>query len=135
MASSTPPSPPFSHTSERANSQPLSWQKSLTKFSLAVNYGEEANFFDCKVFGQDNVVSYLHQGDKIAITGRLVQEKFDRKDGTKGSAVVILVNNIEFADVLTGEEPEQEIVDAPKETTVEKPKTVVKPVANPRRTR
>ena len=113
-------------------------EKSLTKFSLAINNGEEANFFDCKVFGQDNVVSYLHQGDKIAITGRLVQEKFERKDGTKGSAVVILVNNIEFADVLTGEgsdEVEQEIVDTPKEPTVEKPKTVVKPVANPRRTR
>ena len=98
-------------------------EKSLTKFSLAVNYGEEANFFDCKVFGQDNVVSYLHQGDKIAITGRLVQEKFERKDGTKGSAVVILVNNIEFADVLTGEDSEEEEAPAPK------------PVAKPKRTR
>ena len=101
-------------------------EKSLTKFSLAVNYGEEANFFDCKVFGQDNVVSYLHQGDKIAITGRLVQEKFDRKDGTKGSAVVILVNNIEFADVLTGDEYEE------KEQA---PTPAPKPVAKPKRTR
>lgn len=101
-------------------------EKSLTKFSLAVNYGEEANFFDCKVFGQDNVVSYLHQGDKIAITGRLVQEKFDRKDGTKGSAVVILVNNIEFADVLTGDESEEE---------EQAPAPAPKPVAKPKRTR
>lgn len=102
-------------------------EKSLTKFSLAVNYGEEANFFDCKVFGQENVVSYLHQGDKIAITGRLVQEKFERKDGTKGTAVVILVNNIEFADVLTGDDSEEEETPAPAPAP--------KPVAKPKRTR
>ena len=33
-ASSTPPSPPFSHTSARANSQPLSSQNSLTNATL-----------------------------------------------------------------------------------------------------
>ena len=98
-------------------------KKSLATFTLAVNLGDEAHFFDCKVFGQENTVNYLQQGDKIAISGRLAQEKFTRKDGSNGSSVVIIVNNIEFADVVgTDEEPEPEPVEE-------------KPVAKTRRTR
>ena len=98
-------------------------KKSLATFTLAVNVGEdEAHFFDCKVFGQDATMAYLSKGDKIAISGRLAQEKFQRKDGTNGSAVVIVVNNIEFADVIGT--PAEEDKPAPE-----------KPVAKPARRR
>ena len=90
-------------------------KKSLATFTLAVNTGEEqANFFDCKVFEQDATMAYLSKGDKIAISGRLAQEKFQRKDGTNGSAVVIVVNNIEFADVIgTPAEEEKPVEEKP----------------------
>ena len=98
-------------------------ENTLSTFTLAVNEGEDKSyFFDCKVFGKDAVVSYLNKGDKVAITGRLTQERFERKDGSKGSAVVIIVNNIEFADVKAI--PSEEV--AREES---------KPVASPRRTR
>lgn len=102
-------------------------KKQLSTFTLAVNVGEEqAHFFDCKVFGQDATMAYLSKGDKIAISGRLAQEKFQRKDGSTGSSVVIIVNSIEFADVIGTPEEQQ----APAETPAP-----AKPVANNARRR
>ena len=86
-------------------------KKYLATFTLAVNAGEDnAYFFDCKVFGQDATTTYLAKGDLIGISGKLTQEKFQRKNGSNGSAVVIVVNSIEFADVVgtPAEEPEPE---------------------------
>ena len=53
------------------------------------------------------MVSYLHKGDQIGITGRLVQEKFTRKDGTQGSSLIVVANNIEFGQLLEADEDEE----------------------------
>lgn len=83
---------------------------SVSVFTLAVNEGEaRTSFIDIKVFDKDKVVSYLHKGDQVGITGRLVQEKFTRTDGTQGSSLVVVANNIEFGQLLEAdEEPVQE---------------------------
>ena len=81
---------------------------SVSVFTLAVNEGEaRTSFIDIKVFDKDKVVSYLHKGDQIGITGRLVQEKFTRKDGTQGSSLIVIANNIEFGQLLESDEDEQ----------------------------
>lgn len=102
-------------------------ENTLSTFTLAVNEGEErTSFFDCKLFGKDAVVAYLNKGDKIGIAGRLSQEKYETKDGNKRSAVVIIVNNIEFADVKAL--PSEEV--AREENTAKS-----EPVAKPKRIR
>ena len=90
---------------------------SVSVFTLAVNEGEaRTSFIDIKVFDKDKVVSYLHKGDQIGITGRLVQEKFTRKDGTQGSSLIVVANNIEFGQLLEADEDEEV-----QETQPEKP--------------
>ena len=102
-------------------------KQTFSTFTIAVNEGEErTSFFDCKFFGKDAVVAYLNKGDKIGIAGRLSQEKYETKDGNKRSAVVIIVNNIEFADVKAL--PSEEV--AREENT-----TKSEPVAKPKRIR
>lgn len=122
----------------RLTSDPVIYQgkeKNLARFSLAVNVNEtEAHFFDCKVFGQDATMNYLAKGDQIAISGRLAQETFTRKDGGTGHAVVIIVNNIEFADVL-GHNTEDEEKAIPSEEVAREEAKPQKPVAGNRRTR
>ena len=106
---------------------------SVSVFTLAVNEGEaRTSFIDIKVFDKDKVVSYLHKGDQIGITGRLVQEKFTRKDGTQGSTLVVVANNIEFGQLLEAdEEPDKGYVQSHNPES----DSAVKPVAKPARKR
>ena len=93
---------------------------SVSVFTLAVNEGEDrASFIDIKVFDKDKVVSYLHKGDQVGITGRLVQEKFTRQDKTQGSALVVVANNIEFGQLL-GTDEDEEVQEAEPEKPVAK---------------
>ena len=80
---------------------------SIVNFTLAVdNSMKEADgtrgtcFLDCKVFGDkaDNLVKYVSKGSKVAIDGSINQRNFIRQDGTKGKAIEVLVDSIEFLD-------------------------------------
>lgn len=59
---------------------------------------EETSFIDAVLFGKQAEVAgkNLHKGDKVGIAGRLHQRKYQRKDGSTGSVIEILVNDIEF---------------------------------------
>lgn len=76
------------------------------------NLGKEAttSFIDVKLFGKvaDSAATYLRKGHKCAITGRLLQENFERKDGTKGSRMVIIADSVEFLEPKKAEETEEE---------------------------
>lgn len=127
--------------------------KQLTKFALAFNQGknpdgtEDTGFIEVSTFESlaDTCGEWLSKGDKIAITGRIVQKKFVRKDGSKGSNIELIASGVEFIDILKQsedevEEPnEQELpFELDPEVKVEAPKTAhqnAKPVAKPTRTR
>ena len=96
-------------------------------FYLAFDQGkDDTGFIKCVVFNAtaDTCDNFLHKGDKIAVSGRFYDRQFTRKDESKGHEAQILVNSIEFIDVVFGDEEE-----APKE---EEQKPVAK---SPRRSR
>lgn len=80
---------------------------SVANITLAVdNTIKEADgtrgtcFLDAKVFGEkaENLCKYTHKGSKVAVDGSLNQRNFEKKDGTKGKAIEILIDSVEFLD-------------------------------------
>ena len=80
---------------------------SFATFTLAVdNRVREADgtrgtiFIDCRVFRDqaDSLVKNTRKGSKIAVDGSLNQRNFERRDGTKGKVIEILVDSVTFLD-------------------------------------
>ncbi len=77
----------------------------IARFSLAVDrrFKREgqayADFFNCTCFGKqaEFVEKYLVKGTKIALTGRVENDNYE-KDGVKHYSVQIMVEEIEFAE-------------------------------------
>lgn len=99
---------------------------SVANFTLAVdNTIKEADgtrgtlFIDCKVFGDkaENLVKYTHKGNKVAIDGSLNQRNFERKDGTKGKDVTILVDSVEFLNPKQEDSKEPKFDDVPQQSS------------------
>jgi len=78
----------------------------ICRFSIAVNrskktadnrWEDEANFFDCTMFGKsaEAVKQYLTKGQQVSISGELRQERWE-KDGQKNSRVTIIVNHLQL---------------------------------------
>jgi len=66
----------------------------MTTFSIAVDgRKDEVNFFDCKT--AELVAKYKAKGEQVGVTGRLVQERWE-KDGMKRSAVRIIAEQVTF---------------------------------------
>lgn len=126
----------------------------ITKFALAFNQGknpdgtEDTGFIEVTTFESlaNTCGEWLSKGDKVAITGRIIQKKFVRKDGSKGSNIELIASGVEFIDII--KEAEEEEVEEPNaqelpfepdpEVKVEAPKSEpqkAKPVAKPTRTR
>ena len=79
----------------------------LATFTLAVdNRLKESDgtrgtiFIDCRVFGAqaESLVKNTRKGSKVAVDGSLNQRNFERKDGTKGKAIEIVVDSVTFLD-------------------------------------
>ena len=60
-------------------------------------YEQNVNFFDCRLLGKQAsaLAQYLKKGTKVAITGKLRQERWE-KDGKKNSKVYVLIDEIQF---------------------------------------
>lgn len=79
--------------------------QAVCKFSLAVNrrkksgdqWIEEASFFDVVLWGRSGeaVNQYLLKGKQIAVSGSLVQERWE-KDGQQHSSVLIVSDSIQL---------------------------------------
>ena len=100
-------------------------------FSLAINQGKDdyVEFVDC-VGGThltETISKWVRKGDKIVVTGKFSNRKFNRKDGSIGVQARILVDNIEFVDVLafnnSNEDPFGEEKVEEKEKPAPKPST------------
>lgn len=77
----------------------------IVTFTIATNtrrksneeWIEEANYFDCKAFGTraEGVSKYLEKGKRVAVNGKLRQERWDTAEG-KRSRIWIYTDNIQL---------------------------------------
>lgn len=77
----------------------------ITRFNLAVDRRtkteeKSADFFKCTAFGRTAEVidKYLRKGSKALISGRLQQDEYTKKDGTKVSTVSVVIDLCDFVD-------------------------------------
>jgi single-strand DNA-binding protein len=63
------------------------------------NWGEKANFFDVKMFGEryERLAQHLEKGRRVGIDGRLEWSSWEA-DGQKRSKVEIVAQDIQFLD-------------------------------------
>lgn len=82
-------------------------QTAIARYTLAVDrrfkrQGDEqtADFINCVAFGRvaEFAESYLHQGTKIAITGRIQTGSYTNKEGKKVYTTEVVVEEQEFAE-------------------------------------
>lgn len=87
-------------------------------FTVAVNervksgdeWVEKPNFIDCKMFGNyaKALAPSLKKGVRVAVDGKLVQDKWENEDGNKCSKLSVRVNNLEvFAPKADAEAPKK----------------------------
>ena len=101
---------------------------SFATFTLAVdNRVKEADgtrgtiFIDCRVFRDqaDSLVKNTRKGSKVAVDGSLNQRNFERRDGTKGKVIEIVVDSVTFLD--PNPNREQNAVEEPKFDDIQAP--------------
>jgi single-strand DNA-binding protein len=74
--------------------------KPYVSFTVAVNREvnevKSVSYFDCTAWGSlaENAAVTLHKGDRVVLFGVLTQRTFERKDGSKGSAVELKVSDM-----------------------------------------
>ena len=99
----------------------------VVNFDIAVdNLGQDAGttFLSCKAFGKvaQNVNKFCDKGSKVAISGRLQQRNFIRKDGSKGSAYEVICDSVEFLDPKAEEPSDPEPIAVTGDVTTPEPK-------------
>ena len=101
---------------------------SFATFTLAVdNRVRDADgtrgtiFIDCRVFRDqaDSLVKNTRKGSKVAVDGSLNQRNFERRDGTKGKVIEIVVDSVTFLD--PNPNREQNTVEEPKFDDIQVP--------------
>lgn len=99
----------------------------VVNFDIAVdNLGKDAGttFLSCKAFGKvaQNVNKFCDKGSKVAISGRLQQRNFIRKDGSKGSTYEVICDSVEFLDSKAEEASDPEPIEVVGDVTTPEPK-------------
>lgn len=75
-------------------------QNAVLTFSVADNYGKDdkkkTTWHNVVVFGKlaENVANSIAKGDTVLITGRIEQEEFTKKDGTKGKSMKLVADEV-----------------------------------------
>ena len=80
----------------RANSE----SSDRCNFTVATDrrYGDEADFYDCVVFGKRAGVieKYFSKGSEIVLFGEGQQRSYTAKDGTKRKSYSVVVSDFDF---------------------------------------
>lgn len=72
----------------------------ITRFTVAISLTkggrEQVSYFDCSSWGTlaKGVADSLHEGDRIIMEGRLVQEPYETTDGKSVTITVILADAV-----------------------------------------
>ena len=79
----------------------------LAVFGMAVNGWREddVSFIDCKAWGKvaEVIAQHFEKGRKVAVTGRLDQERWQTDAGENRSKIVVTVEDFDFADSKGGD--------------------------------
>ena len=76
-------------------------ENSVASFTIAVDgYKDTTSFFNCTAWNKtaENLAKYAKKGLLVGLDGRLEQHTYERKDGSKGSAVQIVAESVEFLE-------------------------------------
>lgn len=96
---------------------PCNKERSVRKFAIAfrertkVDGEDDTYFIDCEAWDKvgERFDNFVKKGDRIAISGRLIQHKYTRVDGSKASRIIIVVASVEFLEYKKkDEEPKEE---------------------------
>ena len=80
---------------------------SVASFTLAVDDGFKdqagnptTTFIDVTIFSNqaENVAKFCRKGSMVGVDGRIHQRRFERKDGTKGSIIEVIANQVTFLE-------------------------------------
>ena len=80
---------------------------SICSFTVAVDDrvrnpdgSKSTSFINCIVFqtAADNLSKFMRKGSLVGIEGRLNQRSFTRQDGTKGSAIEVVCDSVQFLE-------------------------------------
>ena len=80
----------------------------ITKFDLAVNRktkqksNAEADFFHCTSFGKQ---AEFHSGSRVLVIGRVQNNNYTTKEGSKVYGFSIITEEVEFAQKKSAEKP------------------------------
>lgn len=85
----------------------------ITKFDLAVNRktkqksNVDADFFHCTSFGRqaEFVERYFHSGSRVLVIGRVQNNNYTTKEGSKVYGFSIITEEVEFAQKKSAEKP------------------------------
>ena len=60
---------------------------------------EDVTFMDCVAYGKgaENIAKFFGKGDPILVTGRLLQNNWQDRDGNKRSKIILTVEQFHFA--------------------------------------
>ena len=81
-------------------------------------------FIDCRVFRDqaENMVKFTRKGSMVAVDGSLNQRNFERRDGTKGKVIEIIVDSVTFLEPKKDapvEEPKFDDIQAPSNNNLD----------------
>lgn len=72
---------------------------SVTKFTLAINrpgMKDKTDFIRCEAWGRrgEIIAEYVDKGQQLAVTGSLIQDQWEDKDGNKRESFKVKVDNV-----------------------------------------
>ena len=76
--------------------------KAVGNFTVASDYGygtnKKTNFFNCQLWGEraEKVAEYMLKGQAVTVIGEVGIRQYEKKDGTKATAVDVNVDKFEF---------------------------------------
>lgn len=96
--------------------QPCNKDRSVRKFSLVfrearkVSGEDDSYFIDCEAWDRvgERVDKFCKKGDLVGISGRLIQHRYQRADGSNASRIIVVVSSIEFLQPKKNEEQKEE---------------------------
>lgn len=78
-------------------------QLEVAEFTVADNYGKDdkkkTTWHNVVVFGKLalNIASTFTKGDSVIISGRLEQEEYTKKDGSKGRSIRVIADEVGYS--------------------------------------
>ncbi len=90
----------------------------IKKDAASGNYVDEVSFFNCTLFGKtaENVTKYVAKGHRVAIDGKLKQNRWTDQAGNNQQRVEIVVQNVQFLECNKSKQQSDEMFKGEAET-------------------